>query len=238
MTLRDRIIEHFDGVSADYDRYKSKNWYYHSELKRLYKELIRDAGEASILEVGCATGDILKCLSPALGVGIDISAPMLQKARQKYDQFHYVQAEGENLPFASDCGFEWIILPDTLEHLYDPASSLRELSRIVSSNTNVIISWANPLWSPILHILEALRLKMPEGPHKWIGLRKLRSLAQNNGLAVSSRGYRALLPMHIPLVSRFINRLFYRVPLIRNLGLIQYVVLVKKCIPQDGNEAI
>ena len=65
-----------------------------------YRQLIRflkfnvPAG-ARILEIGCGTGHILNALDPQYGVGIDISAGMINVAAQNYTHLtlHVMDAE-------------------------------------------------------------------------------------------------------------------------------------------------
>ena len=79
-----KITEHFDKIAKDYDYYKSKSWYYYENLKKLYRGLIPP--EKALLDIGCATGDILISLKPRYGLGIDISPEMIKIAQYKHKE--------------------------------------------------------------------------------------------------------------------------------------------------------
>jgi len=82
--IRNKILEHFDNIADKYGIYKEKNNYYYSQVKNLYGELISYPNEHSIIEIGCGTGEILNCLNPCRGVGMDISTKMIEIARRKF----------------------------------------------------------------------------------------------------------------------------------------------------------
>jgi len=77
------IREHFDSIAGKFDQYQRRNRYYHYAINRLCRILI-PRGE-KVLEIGCATGDLLHQVEPSEGVGIDLSPKMIAVA-------------GENIP--------------------------------------------------------------------------------------------------------------------------------------------
>ena len=64
---------------------------------------------------------------------------------------------------------------------------------------------ANPAWEPLLHVLEKLKLKMAEGPHRRISEKKLLAYAARENFAVQAVASFVLLPVDIPLISHFFN---------------------------------
>src|SRR5262245_30020104 len=66
---------YFDSFAEQRDRWRKKNLGYHRELERIYAYHV--AKGASVLEVGCATGDLLASLEPSRGVGLDLSPKMI-----------------------------------------------------------------------------------------------------------------------------------------------------------------
>ncbi|MBU1727169.1 MAG: class I SAM-dependent methyltransferase [Candidatus Omnitrophica bacterium] len=224
------ISEHFDNIAKDYDTYKSNNSYYYSLIKNIYGGLLTDSKNLNILELGCGSGGILNHLNPRKGVGVDISHKMVEIAKRKY-------AGSENLSFFtgsiddqafmrqvfSGKSFDYCIMPDTIEHLTDINKAFCVLSSVIDRRTKVIVTWVNPLWSPILDLLEFLKLKMPEGQHRWPSSEEVVTLLGLNKFKVINRGWRVLLPLDIPFVSDFVNSFIWRLPLLRRLCLIQYI---------------
>ena len=99
-----------------------------------------------ILEVGCGAGNILEKAPPGNFFGIDISAFILAKARQKLSKkVDLFQADAQNLPF-KDRVFGQVICSEVLEHLLDPSASLQEIARILNHQGIAVISVPNEFW--------------------------------------------------------------------------------------------
>jgi len=222
------VKEHFNQISKNYDFWKKKNWYYYQNLKGLLKEII--PSQSSILDVGCGTGEILASLNPKNGFGIDISEEMIKIAREKYknqNQLKFQESPAENFYFPEET-FDYIIMSDLIEHLFNLELTIQSLKRNSKLNTRIVITMANHLWEPLLILFEKLKLKMPEGPHQRISLSKLEKILTKNDFQILDRGYRLLLPIFIPFLSDFVNKNFYKIPVLKNLGLITFLVFSKK----------
>ena len=108
--------------------------------------LMHDSKEDRILEVGCGAGNILEKAPGGKLFGVDISALILTKAKQKLSQkVSLFQADAQNLPF-KDQTFKQIICSEVLEHLIDPSDSLKEIARILDPHGIAIVSVPNELW--------------------------------------------------------------------------------------------
>jgi len=217
--------EHFDQIAKEYDFWKSKNHYYYDSLKALFRSRIPVG--ASVLEIGCGTGDLLAALKPSAGRGTDVSAAMISLAKAKH-------ADRVDLCFEREDIFEtdqpWpeghIFLADVLEHVPDARAFSAQLAMRVSAGTKVIVSLANPLWEPILMAAEKLGLKMPEGPHKRYSIGEMNRMFETAGFRIDEFGYRLLVPKRI-WGGEALNRWFHRVPGLRRLGFVVFWVLGK-----------
>ena len=219
---------HFDSIAKDYDHYKKKNRYYYNTIKKILKKLITEPRNSSILEVGCGTGDILHSLKPGTGLGVDASIKMVSQAKKKYGgekNLSFLVGRAEELELESI--YDYIVMVDLLEHLDDVGKTLTSLNKIANHKTKIIIITPNHMWSQILYVLEKLRLKMPEGPHSFISLKNIRKTLEEKGFEVVEDGYRLILPLNIPVISETVNNLFYKIPPLKKLGLIQYSVSKK-----------
>lgn len=221
--MSDKIRDHFDEIAEKYDIYKSKNWFYYYNLKLLLKQLA-DCSEKSVIEVGCGTGDLLAFLNPAQGKGVDISKNMVLLARKKHPSFSFEVAAVEEL--FSDKVFDVILLVDVVEHLSDVKVAIGNICNIMHCDSKLIITMANPLWEPLLLLLEKLQLKMPEGPHTRISSKHFRKILRNHNLRIVSEGRRLLIPKDIFILSK-LNDFFYKIPFLRSLGLIEWYVIEK-----------
>lgn len=221
-----KVAEHFNLIAKDYDYWKKKNWYYYSHLKKTLKDLIPD--RVNVLDVGCGTGDILADLKPYYGLGIDISSEMIKIAQLKYKEKTNVEfltgTIEELVDYISLKNFDYIFMADVIEHLEDLPSTIENINKVAKPSTKIIISMANPLWQPILLILEKLKLKMPEGPHQRISIKKIENIFLKNNLGIIQKDYRLILPCYIPIVSNIINKCFYKISFLKALSLIVFLV--------------
>ncbi len=214
------ITEHFDNIAKDYDFYKKKNEYYYSSLKKLYSQIVPP--KKQILEIGCGTGSLIISLQPDRGVGIDVSGDMIKIAKKRKSDVHFMVMPAEKLSLSKK--FEYVIMADVIEHLSDVGLAIKNLKKVTEDKTKIIISMANPKWEPLLMLAEKLGLKMPEGPHNRITAKKLFSILRENNFRIVEKGYRLLLPVKVPVIHH-INKVFYKVPVLRKLGLIEYVII-------------
>src|SRR5262245_31394289 len=78
----EQLAAYYDGLAEDWDRYRARNAYYHRTQRALFRAAVPPG--SSVLELGCATGDLLAVVGPARGVGVDLSSRMVEIARRKH----------------------------------------------------------------------------------------------------------------------------------------------------------
>ena len=200
---KERITEHFEQVAKDYDYWKKKNWYYYQSLKEIAHEII--PFNSNVLELGCGTGEILASLNPKNGLGVDISKNMVAIAKKKYPNIRFKVDDAADPKINEK--FDYVIMPDLIEHLHDVNAAIKNLKKVMDKDSTLIITVASDLWEPILHLAEKLRLKMPEGDHKWLPVKELKSILERNGFVVKKIYSRTLIPIYIPLVSDLMNKI-------------------------------
>lgn len=102
--------------------------------KRRTRALLRHAER--VLDVGCGPGDDVLALGAQRCVGVDRSAVMCARARQR--GANVVRAVAEDLPFR-DSTFSGVRADRTLQHVDDPVVALQELVRVVQPGGPVVI---------------------------------------------------------------------------------------------------
>ena len=218
------VEKHFNTIAENYDYFKKKNWYYYKNLKMLYRQLI--PRQSSVLEIGCGTGDLISEIDARQSFGIDISSEMIKIAQKKHPKISFEATTIEN--FKTNKVFDYIFLADVIEHLENIPNTIKAINKICTTDTKIIFTYANPIWEPILMLLEKLGLKMPEGPHYRIPFYKFKKILEDNNLQAIERDWRLLLPTNIPLISESINSTFYHIPLLKKLGMLEYIIIEKK----------
>ncbi len=218
------VKTHFDLIAKDYDFWKNKSWYYYREQKDILRRFIPPGKK--VLEIGCATGDILTSTKPKQATGWDISNGMIKIASHKYPGFNFQKQD--IYKHKSKKHYDYIVLVDLMDHLPDIYLAFKKIVPLSSHKTRIIITTINPVWEPFLHIAERLHFKMPEGPHNWVTLTNLTNLLDISNFRVIHSGYRLLIPKHIPWFSKWVNNNFGRINFLKKMGFIQYLVCEKK----------
>ena len=85
----------FDRYAPERERWVARNAAYYSAIERLVAFCVPPG--ASVLEVGCGTGDLLAALRPSEGVGVDLSSKLIERARQKHPNLQFLVADAETL---------------------------------------------------------------------------------------------------------------------------------------------
>jgi len=211
---------YYDYAAQARDRWISRHGYYHRELTRLIKFSVPEG--RSVLEIGCGTGDLLGTLNPSRGVGLDFSPEMIKRAREKYPALTFVEGDAEDLRL--DETFDFIVLSDVVGDLTDIWQAFRELRKVVRPDSRVIVTYYNFIWEPLVKLWEKLGLKMPQFYQNWIGREDLANFLDLNGFQVVRSCNRLLLPIGIPILAGLCNRLVAKLPLIRHLCLVDFLV--------------
>lgn len=113
----------------------------------LHKSLLREMGDvrgASIIDIGCGTGDMLRRLA-TMGagrlVGIDACPGMLKVARSVVMDKHYIDYQfgsAEDIPF-NNCEFDFVITSLAFHHFPFPEASVNEAARVLKNNGKLIV---------------------------------------------------------------------------------------------------
>lgn len=124
----------------------------------------------SLLDVGCGPGtvtvDFAQRLAPALVVGVDASAEVIEKATALAREggvanAEFIVGDAYALPF-DDRAFDIAHCHQTLQHVADPVAVLRELRRVTRRGGIVAardVDYAGIIWYPAL-----------PGLHRWMEL--------------------------------------------------------------------
>ena len=218
------IREHFDSIAGKYDRYKRRNRYYHAAINRFCKILI-PRGER-VLEIGCATGDLLNHVEPREGIGVDLSPKMIEVARGKYPglQFDVREAESASLEKKVD----YIIMSNLLDYLQDIWVVLENARNMLNEDGKLVITTINPVWEPVFRLGQRLNLRTPDTVRNFVTNKDIVNLLELHDFEILKEGLKVFIPFYIPLLSSAINFMVQELPMVRQLCIMQYLVAKPK----------
>ncbi len=214
------VRTHFDQLATQRDMWRLRNRIYHASIEQLCAGII-PAGRR-VLELGCATGDLLAAMHPSFGLGLDLSGEMVRLAHRKYPQIHFVQGDVESLPLLA--AFDYILFSDVIGHLDDIWQALRALHRVADAHSRLVITYYNFVWEGLLRLAEKLGLKMPEHHHNWLGMQDIHSLLNLADWQIERSGMAVLLPVNVPGFTGWVNRVLASRGPFSWFSLVQYVV--------------
>ena len=213
-------IKHFDSVAKARDTWRRRGAYYHKELERYLRFLI-PAG-SSVLEIGCGTGATLAALNPSKGVGIDISPQMIGIARRERPHLRFEVGDMEALQI--DEKFDYVLIEGTIGNVDDIQKAIKEMHKVCKPETRLIIVYYNYLWEPVLKLAEAVGLRMKHLLQHWLPLEDISNLLYLNDFEVVKKGYRCLMPVYVPLISAFFNKILANLPFFWKLSLCEVII--------------
>jgi SAM-dependent methyltransferase len=213
------LAAHFDALATGRIRWR-RNAYYHRELAQFVGFLIPRG--ARVLEIGSGDGTLLASLGAREAVGVDLSWEMGRRAARGRPGLSVVQGDAEELPIRGE--FDYVVLSDLIGYLPDVQAAFEQLHHVTSPETRIVITYFNYLWEPILRAAQALGLMTPQRRQNWLGLADIENLLFLANFEVIRSGYRLLLPVPVPGLAWVANRLLAKLPGIRTLCLVQYVV--------------
>ena len=221
---RSVIREHFDSIAGKYDRYKRRNRYYHDAIHRFCKILI-PCGER-VLEIGCATGDLLHQVKPSEGIGIDLSPEMIEVARGKYPGLKFAVRDADSAPVEKE--MDYVIMSNLLDYLPDIWVVLENAKAVLKEDGKLVITTINPVWEPIFRLGQKLNLRTPDTVRNFVTNKDIINLLELHDFEILKEGLQVFIPFYIPLLSAGINFMVQELPGLRQLCIMQYIVAKPK----------
>lgn len=117
-------------------------WIWHNSKINLAKRIIKDLDYQNCLDIGCASGFMLSKIAEfkkASYVGVDIYDKAINYAKKRYPHISFKKASASKLPF-KDNSFDLILCYETIEHVEDPQSCLKEAKRVLRKNGIFILT--------------------------------------------------------------------------------------------------
>jgi len=193
---------------------------YHSLVELVHCAIVRPG--SSVLELGAGEGDLLAALAPSEGVGVELSAVMVSKARARHPELRFEQGTAEEVELGRS--FDYVILSDLVPYVDDLLALFGSVRRHSHRDTRIVVHSYSQLWRPLLRLLELVRIKPRTPVRNWVTQHDVEGLLELAGLEVITMTRRILLPARIPFLSTFFNGFIANLWIVRHLCLTYWIV--------------
>ena len=201
------------------DTWIHANSYFYDQLKGALRFVVEPGRR--VLDIRCQTGHLLSALSPAVGVGIEISDSLVSVARASHPEFEFHTVAPEALDLGET--FDYVLF----NHIFDTVDIQAALERArqhCTDDARLVILNYNPFWQPVLELASALGLRAPFAEPNWVSEGDLRGLLSLAGFRLIKTHRLILAPKRIPFVSWLCNDVLARLPGLRRLCLVEVLV--------------
>jgi SAM-dependent methyltransferase len=204
------IATHLDRIRDFYDNAATQaTWFgrfYRALLAHYFRHII--PANASVLEVGCGSGELLAQLPNHDVTGVDISSRQIVAARKRLPHGRFVVSAAELMSRAGvlDRTFDYIILSETVNFSADVQALLENLQLFASRETRLVANFYNTLWHPFLSLATTVGLKSKQPSTNWLSAADVRSLLDLGNWELLYQEGRILCPVPLIGVDRLVNR--------------------------------
>ncbi len=207
--------EHLERVRAFYDAAPTEPQAgaraYRALLAHYYNLLI--PADASVLEIGCGSGELLSRLRGKTKTGVDLAPAQIEAARKRLPEARFFVQAGELLEPSDLAGaggpretFDVIIVSDTLNLAADVQRLFERLHPLSHADTRLLVNFQNTLWRPLLSAARALGLKAPQPQNSWLASSDVLNLLRLAGWSPVCRHGRILIPFQALGLGTVVNR--------------------------------
>jgi SAM-dependent methyltransferase len=196
----DKIRAHFDQRPKLTKSAKS----YRRILAHYYNLLIPSS--ASILEVGCGSGELLRLIRATKKVGIDISIEQIALAREQVPgaEFHVQAGEALALPGTT---FDYILISETTNLAADVQQMLQRLRSVAHPETRLIVNCYSSLWRPLIWLATLLGFRSKQPESSWLAQDDIAALLHLSDWELVRTETRIVCPIGLLGLESLCNRL-------------------------------
>jgi SAM-dependent methyltransferase len=206
---------YFEKLAPSQKKNRGFNAYYWNQITSYCDYFSHE--DISILEIGCATGELLNGVRAKHKVGIDFSPSTIAIAKEKFPGIEFHVMEAENIQLEEK--FDLIVLSNLIGYVDDVEKVFQQLHKVCHPQTKIIVTYYNYLWEPLLKFAEKIRIKKPVPLQNWLSLADINNLLYLAGFDVYRNTKRMLFPFNVPLIKNFLNGFLVKLPFFRLFSL-------------------
>ncbi len=220
--------QYWDHVAQSLDQEPGIRRYYRRRLAEIYRFLIPPG--MRVLELGCGEGDLLAAVRPAYGAGIDLSPEMIARAGKRHPECQHIQADAHSFDFGET--FDFIIVSDLLNDLWDVQRVLEQAARHSHPSTRLIINTYSRVWELPRRIAESVGIARRLLPQNWLTGSDIVNLLYLANFEMIRPSQEVLWPIRTPLLDAFLNRCLVRLWPFHLLAMASFVIARPRPAPQ------
>jgi ubiquinone/menaquinone biosynthesis C-methylase UbiE len=224
--------EYWDEFAATIDRWDRPRRAYRERLSEIYRLLVPSGKR--VLDLGCATGDLLASLQPSYGVGVDFSRRMLDVAQTRHPGLHFVQRDVHELELNER--FDYIVCSDVVHELWDIQGAFERARRHSHPGTRLLLNAGSRVWEIPRRAAETMGLAKRQLPQNWVTAEDLRNILFLSGFETIRKAPEVLWPFWTPLWDGLCNRYLVKTIPLRWLAMTNFVVA--RPLPEPRSEAV
>jgi SAM-dependent methyltransferase len=196
----EKIREHFDQLPPLTPAARS----YRRILAHYYNQLIPPS--ASVLEVGCGSGELLRLIHAEKKAGIDLSSEQIARAREQVPgaDFHVQAAETLVLPGQT---FDYIVISETANWAADVQQMFRRLRSVAHPATRLVVNCYSSLWRPLIWLATQLGFRSKQPESNWLAQDDIAALLHLSDWELIRTETRIACPVGLLGLERLLNRL-------------------------------
>lgn len=210
---REAVRRHYGALAKDYAAGANR------VCRIAYVDLLKRhlSGRRHVLEFGAGADTLIDTVDAAARTACDLTEDMIRAVRRNAAG---AVADAQQLPFRAGA-FDGVFSVNVLEHVPEPAAVIAEAARVLEPGGRALFITPNGDAERLLDLLEHLRLKLPEGPHRFLCFAELATLCGRAFDVIEHRRFLAF-----PAGPSFLWRTAERLACGR--GLFQYIVLRRR----------
>jgi SAM-dependent methyltransferase len=166
--------------------------------------------DASVLDVGCGTGELLASLPNSDRLGIAAAPEVAAEARRRHPGLAVEAADLDNLPLGRR--FDAVICNRLCHSVADIRRLLVSLRARMSKRGRLFLVVYNYLWEVPARLAELGGLKLPAPTSNWLSHSDFENLFDIAGLESVRFDDRLLLPADVPGLAPLFNRYLGKLP--------------------------
>ncbi len=229
---RDERRRYWDEFAQSLGRWEWIRGYYQRRLATVYGHLIPRG--MRVLELGCCQGDLLASLRPSRGVGVDLSGRMVERARTRHPELEFFH--GDVHEFVPDEKFDFIILSDLVNELWDVQQVFELIGQCSLPSTRVVLNAYSRLWEIPRRVAETLGLAKPQLSQNWLTRQDLANLLYLSGFETIRAFSEIMWPLRTPGLDTLCNRYLVKLGLFSWMGITNFLVARPRPQPSGDPE--